>query len=71
MVYFELKSFLMLPHDWESWKEHSGVPREFAEKLNEIAERNGSDVSLWRASFEPIEKDKWITIERWDKRKGF
>lgn len=58
------------PHDWESWKNQSGVSSQMSNKLLRSANDLGSDVNLWRVSFEPITKRDWVVVEKWHSSKN-
>jgi len=51
------------PLDWKQFKKRSGIKKNMSVALEKIARNVGSSVSDWRASFEPIYSDKWISIE--------
>jgi hypothetical protein len=43
----------------------SGIRKREWRALVKVAKRVGSDVSLWRISFEPVPVEAWMAIERW------
>lgn len=51
------------PHGWESFKRLSGMKKEIAEVMEQGVEKNGNPRE-WRASFSPVPRKMWRTIER-------
>ena len=54
------------PYGWSQFVELSGVSLQTANALKKVAHKQGSQVSQWFVSFEPVPKDKWLCIEAWD-----
>jgi hypothetical protein len=53
------------PLTWWTWLKQSGVRKREARILRRIAERRGSDVNLWRASFETIPQGAIVGADIW------
>lgn len=58
------------PFSWDEWKQKSNVREKHANALKKIAKSKGSDINLWRVSFEPIKSNKWLNIEKWNSEQG-
>lgn len=54
------------PHDWDKWLIKSNVSTKIANGLKRVAIERGSDISLWRASFKPINKEYWKSLEEYN-----
>lgn len=55
----ELLSFL-------DWRRRSGCSRRMVRALIRVAHQAGSNPDTWYASFEPVHRDRWRTVELWD-----
>jgi hypothetical protein len=55
------------PMNWREWRRLSGIGASFARRLEEVAIRQGSDVTRWRISFEPVGIEHWLAIEMFTK----
>ncbi len=53
-------------HDFEGWRNASGVAPKMAEVLLALARQKASPVKLWRVSFTPIPRAQWISVEVYD-----
>jgi hypothetical protein len=53
-----------------TWTEHKrsgkGPSRKDTQTLEKVARLDGADPSQWRLSYEPVPRDKWLTIELWN-----
>src|SRR5262245_32626660 len=54
------------PHDWNAFKELSGVPARLAKGMHLAGIGAGADPGEWFASFEAVPREKWVAVERWD-----
>lgn len=59
------------PHNWEQYKELSGVSKHTARKLRKSAQKFGSKVSEWNVSFKPVERTEWLGIQLYDWKAGW
>jgi hypothetical protein len=48
---------------WDQWKRRSGVARRMADALERVARKQGSDVADWLASFRPISREGWRSVQ--------
>lgn len=51
------------PNNWEDWLNLSNVDNRMARGLEKVAKERGSNIDLWRVSFDPIPKKLWVSIE--------
>jgi hypothetical protein len=51
------------PYDWQAFQNLSGVGALTAEGLALAAEEMGGDPNHWFVSFEPVPRDKWLSVE--------
>lgn len=51
------------PHGWETFKKLSGIQKDIAESLEKMVESHGNPRE-WRASFSPVPRKMWRTVER-------
>ena len=58
------------PHDWRAFVRKSGVSKQTARRLAEVARKRGVDPADWRVSFEPVPMAEWARIEAWDETSG-
>jgi hypothetical protein len=63
------------PHDWNAYKQRSGVAPKLAKQIYDAAIKLGARPGQWFASFAPVPRDKWLAIEvfeddRWVVRPG-
>jgi hypothetical protein len=54
------------PIDWVEFRRVSGVDPKMAKGMAVAAWDAQSDPELWRVSFEPVEREAWLSVERWD-----
>lgn len=54
------------PHDWESFKKMSGIVPKHARGLYAAAVSCGARPGEWYVSFEPVPREKWLTVEWWN-----
>ena len=52
------------PMTWRDYRRHSGDSKKMLHHLEVEAARQGSNVSAWRVSFDPIREADWLRIER-------
>ena len=54
--------------NWEQYKKKSKISDEKSRKIEEYAARHHADPKEWLVSFEPVHKDKFISVEvfNWD-----
>ncbi len=53
-------------YDMQDFRRLSGINRRMWKALVALAKRDGSDVSLWRVSFQPVTIDRWRALECWN-----
>lgn len=51
------------PHDWAGWRKCGGCAPEVADVLGAVAEKLGSDVSLWRVTFRPVKEGHFVGMD--------
>jgi hypothetical protein len=54
------------PYDWRDLKELSGMHPKMAGALYAKAIEIGSRPGEWRGTFDPVPKEKWLTVECWN-----
>ena len=51
------------PITWRGFRKTSGIPKNFAKALYDIAIENDSDPHDWRVSLEPVTDAQWLAVE--------
>ena len=54
------------PHNWDDFKRLSGVSAKMAYHMKRVAYTLGARISEWFVTFEPVTRDKWVTIQKWN-----
>ena len=54
------------PHNWNHFVAISGIKEREARRLVTVAKEGGASPSEWRVGFEPVPRDKWLSVEVWD-----
>lgn len=54
------------PHNWTAFRKQSGCSRTMVNRLAKIAKAKGSNLQLWRVSFEAVPRSLWEAVERFD-----
>ena len=54
-------------YNWTAFKRLSGISKKSFESLKKVNHKLGINAdSEWRVSFEPIQRNSWLSIEIWD-----
>ena len=53
------------PHNWDDFLRLSGMSRDNITRLRRVAKYRGANLKDWFASFEPIDRSKWLIAEVW------
>jgi hypothetical protein len=65
----EIKPDKYRKNDWKDYKKRSGIYCKLATALYNVAVSGGSQIGLWRYSFDPIPIEEWLCLEKWDGNK--
>lgn len=52
------------PHGWESFKKMSGMPKITQQSFERMGTEGKGNPIEWRASFQPVERKQWRTVEK-------
>lgn len=54
------------PHNWDDFKRLSGASAKMTYYMRRTAYSVGARISEWFVTFEPVTRDKWVTIQEWN-----
>jgi len=54
------------PHNWMAYKRLSGVSDRMAGAMRITGYDKGARISQWFVSFDPVPREKWVSIEVWN-----
>lgn len=54
------------PYRWNDYKKLSGIKAKHANALYGVAIMRGSRPGDWYVSFDPVPKDKWLAVQKWE-----
>lgn len=54
------------PVSWAGFRVHSGATKKTIKRLTIAGRKHGANPDNWFASFEPVPRDTWLSIQKWN-----